>query len=302
MMTRLQARRGFSLIELLVTLVITGIVTSQILGMFVNQLQVHNVHSHAVDAQEDARLVSDIILQNVRMAGYMIPSMAGISSIDGGADAADILCVSDAEILSETKVNEASSIFDRAGLATDFGVGDATVDLVPAEMDIDGDGDVDFSVGRGIIISDGVHSHCARITAIAGGDVDFLPANASGFAIPAANARAVPALIFQLTSDGLTRNGLLLSSLVEDVQVEFAVDADNDGSIGAGEFPIHDLNASVPSLVKGVRLSVMTRTPIRDPNFTGAGRQMVANRAAAADVDNFRRRAVIVNAALRNLL
>lgn len=302
MMTRFQTQKGFSITELMITLVITSIVVSQLLGMLISQLQVHNAHSRAVDAQEDARLVSDIILQNVRMAGYMIPAIAGVSSIDGGNSAADTLCVSDTSILSETKVNEATSIFDRASLAADLGSGDTDVGLVPAEMDVDGDGDVDFTVGQGIIISNGIATHCARITSISGGDVDFLPANASGVVIPAANARAVPALIYQLTPAGLTLNGMLLSDQVEDMQIEFAVDANGDGSIGAGEFPIHDLNASTPSLVKGLRLSVMTRTVTEDPNFTGAGRQMVANRAAAGAADNFRRRVVVVNAALRNLL
>jgi len=305
MMRNFQAQRGFSITELLVALVITGIVTSQILGMFVNQLQVHNAHSRAVDAQEDARLVSDIILQNVRMAGYMVPTIAGISSVDGGNAEADIICVSDSSVLAEVKVNEATSTFDRASLTADVAAGDTDVALTPAEMDIDVDGDVDFTVGQGIIISSGLMSHCARITAINGGDVDFEPAvtpSPLGLAITAADARAVPAMIYELTSAGLRRNSLLLSSQVEDLQVEFAVDANNDGSIGGGEFPIHNLNASIPSLVKGVRLSVMTRTQVEDPNFTGGGRQASGNRVTAGTADNFRRRVVVVNAALRNLL
>jgi hypothetical protein len=99
---------------------------------------------------------------------------------------------------------------------------------------------------------------------------------------------------------------MLLSTQVEDLQVEFGVDANNDGDIDtdpvAGEFPVHDLNSSNPSRVRTVRLSVMTRTRLENIKLPPAARQALANRNAATDTDRFGRRIISVTAAPRNLL
>ena len=108
--------------------------------------------------------------------------------------------------------------------------------------------------------------------------------------------------MYELTAGILTRNTLVLSSLLEDVQVEFGVDVDGDGQLGAGEFPIHDLNASNPSAVLSVRLSVLTRTAAGEPGTMGPGRQAVANRAASGVGDTFKRRLVNLTVTPPNLL
>jgi len=301
-MSNRSGRTGFTLIELLVALLITSIVASQVLSMFVSQLQVFNSHRRTVDAQNGARLISDLVLQDVRMAGFMMPAITGVSSVDGGNANADTLCVSDPGVLNDAMVDQATGKYDGAGLALPIGSVASTVTLTAAEMDIDSDGDDDFVVGQGIIISEGTRTHCARITAIVGGLVDFTPATPGGFALVSTSWRAVPAIIYQHSANQLTRNGLLISDEVDDFQIEFAVDANNDGEIGSGEFPIHDLNSSVPSLVKGLQLSVMTRAAADDPNFVGGGRKAMGNRAGSGAQDNVRRRVISVNAALRNML
>lgn len=291
-----------TLVELMIAMFIGVVAISQILGLFANQLHVYQAHKRTVDAQQDARLVTELMLQNIRMAGFMIPTYAGISSIDGGNTNADAVCVSDAGVLDETRVDEAMNPFDRASLVSAVDANATLVTVVAAEMDIDQDGDNDFTVGRGIIISDGTRTHCARIAQIAGNQIRFSPATPAGFTAAVANGRAVPALIYQLTGAGLMRNGRLVSPDVEDVQIEFAVDANDDGVIGAGEFPIHDLNTSNPSLVRGLQISVMTRASQPDPNFVGGGRGALGNRGASGTSDRFQRRVVSVNAALRNMI
>jgi hypothetical protein len=112
----------------------------------------------------------------------------------------------------------------------------------------------------------------------------------------------VPAIFYARTSAGLIRNSLVVSRQVEDLQVEYAVDGDDDGQISGGEFPIHGLSGQNPGLMRGMRLSVLTRTIIEDPNITGSGRQAVANRSASGTADAYRRRLVTVSVAPRNLL
>ena len=82
----------------------------------------------------------------------------------------------------------------------------------------------------------------------------------------------MPAVIYQLTTAGLSRNGLLLSPQVEDLQVEFGVDSDGDGQLAVAEFPIHDLNGTDTSRIRRIRLTVISRTAAQDPRVTGAGR------------------------------
>ncbi len=295
-------QQGFTLLELMLALLILAVVTGQVMAMSAVQFRTYVTHERVLDAQEDSRLVTDAMLRDLRMAGFMVPAFAGTSSVDGGAVAADVLCVSDPGAIGEAALATANARFDRASLAATLGGSAGTVQLTTSEMDIDGDGAGDFGVGTGIIISNGAQSHCARITAIAGGSVQFVPATPGGFNVSPPTARAVPAHVYELVAGNLTRNTLALSSLVEDVQVEFGVDANGDGQLGAGEFPIHDLNASDPSAILSVRLSVLARTSAGEPETLGPGRQAVANRAASGVADTFKRRLVSVTVTPPNML
>ena len=113
--------------------------------------------------------------------------------------------------------------------------------------------------------------------------------------------RAIPALVYEVDSDGIHRNGMLISSQVEDLQIEYAVDEDGDGTIDDDEFPIHDLNASVPSEVRGLRVSVTTRAAVDDLAIDGTGLPAAGNRSAGA-ADAYRRRMMITTVVSRNLL
>ena len=93
---------------------------------------------------------------------------------------------------------------------------------------------------------------------------------------------------------------MTLSPHVENLQVEFGVDADGNGQIDPGEFPIHDLAGSDPSQVLTVRLSVIARTLRQDPNVAGSGMSVAANHVGSAP-DGFFRRRFTASAAPRNL-
>jgi len=132
----------------------------------------------------------------------------------------------------------------------------------------------------------------------------------------------VPALFFRTTVPpgvgdaldqlSLTRNGTQLSSVVEDLQVEYWVEPAPpacNGIMDANEFPIHDLNQTAVALdierVRLVRLSVIARAQIEDEQ---AGARVdryrlpaTANRVAGA-ADGFRRRRFSTSVMPRNLL
>ena len=300
----MQQQRGFSLIEFVVVIAILGVITTHILGILSTQLQSYEGHKATVETQTDSRLVSDLVARDVRMAGYMVPQGAGISGVDGGTDDPDTLCVSDPTALNDDIVELATERFPGAALTTNLTSGGFALAVDAAALDIDGDGDVDFAQNAGVIITGGgTHNHCARVVSVNSGFgwVVFSPAAPGTFVANVGSALAVPAILYERTSAGLTRNGLVISRQVEDFQVEFGVDADSDQQLVGSEFPVDGLFGSDPSQVSLVRISVLTRAVRVDQRLPGLGRQALANRDAGSQ-DDFRRRLVRSLAAPRNLL
>jgi Tfp pilus assembly protein PilW len=295
---------GFSTIELMIALAILGVVTVQAWAVMTSQQQTFFSQKRVVEVQQDARLISDMIVSDVRMAGFMIPTLAAISSRDGTNTGSDTLCMSDPAALDDAQVEAAAARFDGASLLADLNGGASTVNFAANEMDIDGDGDVtdDFSPGSGVIISDGADNHCARIQSMTTTSITFTPPTPGGFVAEAADARVVPAVIYEHSGGELRRNNELISPQVDDFQVEFHVDTDGNGVISGGEGTwLHGLAANTDR-VREVRLSVLTRTSLEDPLMNGSGRQAVANRDASGIPDQFRRRLVTVRVAPRNML
>ncbi len=296
--------QGFSLPELMVAMVILAVVITGAMLVFTTQHRTYVGQGRMLVAQQDARLVTQMMMADVRAGGFLVPKSVGLAGIDGGTSAPDILCMSDPSVFDEAEIDSANARFDGARLQSALGNGTDEVKLTAVSVDIDNDGDDDFVAGAGIVISDGTDTHCARITAfsVAGGvaTVSFAPDTPGGFSVGTAAGRAVPAVIYELNGSTLRRNSVLLSDQVENLQAEYAIDLDNDGTIGAGEFPVHDMTASDPSLIRGLRLTVIARTTSEDPDFRSSGMPAIGNHDAGAP-DGFVRRRFSANATARNL-
>jgi Tfp pilus assembly protein PilW len=284
----------------MVSLAILGIVTLQILGMVYTQQRQASAHREVVEVQEDVRLVSDMMLADIRMAGFLLPTSVGISSIDGGNSDADIVCMSDASIINPTEIASATDRFGGALITVALGASDGSVTVAVADLDIDGDGNDDFAEDAGVIVSDGTRSHCARITGIGGGVISFTPATPSGFSVASGAGVAVPAIVYEVTGAGLHRNDMLFSAQVEDLQIEFGVDLNGDGDL-TGELPVDSLDGSSTDRVLTVRLTVVTRTTRDDLGIANGGRPAIANRDAGP-ADTLRRRIAVNTIAPRNFL
>lgn len=311
---------GFTLIELMISAAILGIVTSQIFMILGAQKRVYVSNERVLDVQEDSRTVLDLISFDMRMAGFMVPRISGISSVDGGNAASDSLCISDANYFDFPSGTAASDGLDNQALhfdatgVTGFGANSATV----VTFDIDGDNAAnDFGgPGSGVILSDGVNSHCARITSIVGNTINFAPSAPNAGLWNVAGIRAVPAILYELQAPlTLTRNGLTLATAVEDLQVEYWVDNSPANGVidNANEFPVHDLNnagglAMDTSTIRRVRVTVIARTDQTEggykQDFANGRRPASANRLAAddANTDSFRRRRFTTSVLPRNLL
>jgi prepilin-type N-terminal cleavage/methylation domain-containing protein len=294
---------GFSLVEVMVAIVVMGIVTSQLLLSFSQQHTSSLEHERTIEIQEEARLVMDVILKDLRTGGFMVPKYAAVASNDGGVNASDALCISDASVVNENVLPTSSSRFTGARLKNGISGGASSVTVRTATIDIDSDGDVDFTRGQGIIIGTGTRAHCAVIDAdptIGASDttISFTPSTVGGF-VSSTDDSVIPALRYSVAAGTLSRNDIVLSSHIEDIQAEFGLDIDRNGTVEGAEFPIDDMDFQEYELVRNVRVHVTARETRTLLNFNGQF-PAIANRVAGA-ADNFKRRRVTGDVMLRNL-
>src|SRR5258706_2629331 len=151
MRNRAAETAGFSLIEMMIVVVIMGVLTAQLFVVFANQKKVFMSNERTLDVQESSRLTLDLVSFDTRMAGFMVPRWTAVSSVDGGADKADRLCVSDSSFPYVAPTNGATldSKMQRFIGATVSQTFNDHVDVAAGNPDVDGDGVVAFKIGSG---------------------------------------------------------------------------------------------------------------------------------------------------------
>ncbi len=297
-----QRRSGFSLLELMIALVVMAIVSSQLLLVFSAQHESYVEQEHIVDTQQDVRLIADVILADLRMAGFMLEPKMGVGSNDGGTGGTDVVCMSDPSVIPDSVAASATGIFQGASVTTSMTGGDSSLTVSNGDLDIDSEGNDDFSATNGgIIISDGTTVHCAMIDTIVGNTITFHPATPGGAAFATGLTAVAPALVYEVSNNSLTRNGIVLSLQIEDLQIQFGVDDDGDGMVENTEFPIDDLTATAHDLeaIRTARIFVTSRSARAEVNQASA-RTTAANRIAGT-ADNHKRRRVTADVGLRNM-
>jgi len=331
---------GFSLIELLIAVAILGLIMSQMFLVLSTQKRAYVGSARTLDVQESARLVTDLIAFDTRVAGFMVPRYAGVSSVDGDPGSAgnagdpgtpDRLCLSDPDIFTIPRSDDdEESMWDEVdtrftGATTDKNL-QAKQIISLNTLDVDGDGPAtDFRVGSGIILATERKTFCSVVDAILPGNTIRMRDSAENtFGI--GSVVAIPAIIYEVTrEDGdpatgqleqlsLTRNGTQLSTVIEDLQVEYWVDQphpDCDGIMGGDEeFPIHDLNDPTKiyelDRTRLVRVTVVARGELEEDLPGGVAmsryrRPAVANHEVGA-ADGFPRRRFTTSVLPRNVL
>ena len=66
-------RKGFTLIELLVAMVLSFIIIGAVYGTFTSQQKSYTVQDQVAEAQQNARMAMNILMRDIRMAGYGMP-------------------------------------------------------------------------------------------------------------------------------------------------------------------------------------------------------------------------------------
>lgn len=264
-MTRRNA--GFSLLELLIASAVLGFVLMYLMQSFSTSQKAYVVVEQVSEAQQNLRVVADLIERDLRLAGYLVPKHAAVCGVDQ-VNGPDTLFVSDADAIlpaDQLEVANLSALLSgklygplaagSPGSTAGGVIGGTGFDLRISQqwLDVSANGR-DFSEDAGVIVVDlndpNGRAACGVITADEdfGADgvrltVDFLSANLGPHG-GSPDIVAIPAHVYQITPPNLglgtpaqlTRDGLLLANDVEDLQIGLFFDLDDDRILDPGEY------------------------------------------------------------------
>jgi prepilin-type N-terminal cleavage/methylation domain-containing protein len=320
----MERREGFTLIELLVVAAVMGIAVIYMFETLTAGNRAYTVLDQVAETQQNMRAVADLIERDIRHAGMMVPMGAALCGVDNTASP-DVLYVSDAEAIDpgdDIMPYEGARLTGAAGnvSGTSVTIGLDSLVLEPSPSrpayDTNGDGtsDSDFRVGGGVIVMDANDpsrgTACGTIGAVnlASSSITIDPVRAAplGTAGGATSLVAVPAHEYRIAGDNLYRDGLLLAQGVEDLQLAYFLDANDNNQVDSGEMSgvaagsdQYTSGGTDISDLREVRMNLVVRTRAEDEDFTGRP-QAKENRAAGAD-DGFRRRAYTTTIMVRNM-
>ena len=135
-MTFSQRHRGFSILELMIAMALMGIIVSQVMLAFTTQKQSYEQQERVSEAQQDVRLITDTILTDLRMAGFMVDKNVSIGSNDGGTSSSDILCMSNPETISAAAFANATSRLEGSSIQTTLTGNNNQLTISSGELDV----------------------------------------------------------------------------------------------------------------------------------------------------------------------
>lgn len=320
---------GFTLVELLIVVGILGLVVAGLLGTFTTQQRTYAIVDQTVEAQQIVRIVADLIERDLHLAGYLVPEAAAVCGWDR-TNGPDTLFVSNTDVLrtvDQLPVDEAAGNLGApvSGVGPGW-VHGAAITLSRNWLDVAADGP-DFAANAGVIVLDrndpDARVACGVVTALAG---NTLSVDWNGTQIGPVGANpdvvAIPAHVYQVNAPGgatpqLQRDGMALAQDIEDLQVAYFFDDDDDRNLGPDEMYGDGVDAAGgvdtatydPSLANGQNLRevrfnlvAVSRDPDPRQEYVQGLPQAFENRALGAAVpDRFHRRTHTATVRVRNV-
>lgn len=313
---------GFTLVELMVSAAAMAIVIFYTLGTFTVQHQTYVVVDQVSETQQNSRAIAGMIERDLRHAGYLVPPTAAVCGFDD-TDGPDILVTSDTDAIKQVDLLPPSMQGSDLAVSTStapasgstvLNVDGLLVDDAASYKKDSGSAslDSDFRVNAGAIVVDLANPQrgvaCGQVTAVGTNTitVDFdTPAlnGSSGTAPP--DYRAVPAHYYEVITSTdpprIERDGIVLARDVEDLQVAWFYDADQDGQATGNEYAGDDAsNTYATDVVDGndlreVRFNVVVATrdnDPRNPDSAGTGQARENRDPTTVSSDDGRRRRV----------
>jgi prepilin-type N-terminal cleavage/methylation domain-containing protein len=323
-------RAGFTLIELMIAMTMLSIVVILTLDSLTRQQKTSIVTEQIVEAQQNVRAVSSLIEREIRMAGFMVPNAVGVCGIDS-TTGPDQIFVSETDpiVPDDSRAGDLGARLSAPWSgATVLGLDSTTTDLDGDgtyfyDNDGNGTGEADFRVGGGFILADAANPHrgvvCGTVTAASSTGITIVIVGGSLAALVLGDAEEdaviVPAAHYAINTGvgtgRLERNGDLLTQGIDDLQISYFFDVDDDGVIdsAAAEEPgtsggaVYNATNWDNSTLKEIRFSLVMRTRATDVNYNRGS--FIANENRVAPVspttDGFRRRVLIGAVRPRNI-
>jgi prepilin-type N-terminal cleavage/methylation domain-containing protein len=339
-MRRPRSQRGFTLIELMVSLTLFSLAIAGVLAVAVSMAQGYREQRQVVQTEGNARSALDFIADAIRMASpgvanpdvtfsdaaptVPLPHLA-IGDIEDTETAGPGACARGAVRVFNNNTptgTDALEIVFASG-ATVSSIGAAS--WSPGGLAMQITDTTNFAPGDHILITNGARAHIAKIVTIASpGNITVntgtcavsLPTtyNQGDLVIRVHRARfyigtfdsITPVLIMDPDGDG-PDPAEPLADYVEDMQIAAGVDEDQDGAIGPLEWGYSGV-PSTPALfntgrdLRAIRITLISRAATILPGTPNAWRrEAVEDHAAALTFDAFRRRTLTSTVEIRNL-
>jgi prepilin-type N-terminal cleavage/methylation domain-containing protein len=321
--------QGFTLLELLISVALLAVVVVYLMQTFTVHHKTYTVVDQTTEVQQNLRAISEILERDLRHAGMMVPEQGAVCGLDL-TNNADTLFVSDADAVdpdTDTAANYGATVTAPTvnGGTTVLTLGSLDVERAAPPRyayDTDGNGvnDSDFRVGAGVIVTDpgdgAGGAACGFVTGVNAGSINVNIVSADAVGGVGASLVAIPAHAYQITPPAsanplrLIRNGVVLTEGAEDMQVAYFIDEDEDGDwvLGGGEYlgdgdspDYQNDSALTESRIREVRVNVVVRTRLSDPETTQGQFQVTENRVAPGGIDGFRRRVHTASVRPRNV-
>ncbi|UCG13135.1 MAG: PilW family protein [Deltaproteobacteria bacterium] len=264
--------RGFTLVEILVTLAIAALVTAAIYNLFIKQNRTYIVQDEVAEMQQNLRAAIDIMVNELRMAG-LDPS--------GNAESAIVSVGGNSVNFTADLTGGESDGIDNDG----DGYTDEPDETFDGVLSIPGD-DITYSLVGGNLRRD----------------------DGTGAQILVENIEALSfAYAYDNDNDGLldTAGGNVIWAVDKDNDndLDHNLDTDTDGDIDVDDNPAGTaLPADVMlDRIMAVRIWLLARTGMEDTEFTDPDTYLVAGQAPYAPNDGYRRRLLTATVKFRNL-
>jgi len=335
-----RSQRGFTLIELMVSLVLFAVVTAGLLSVAVTMANGYSDQEVTVDTETSSRASIDFISDALRGASPGVPLNTIINLDKASCDVGAISVENNIPSLNPTVYGNTSDkltmVYASGSVVTTLAsayTGPGTVTVVDGSQ---------FAVDDFVVITNLDTGHLMHVSAVLGNQLTFdsnlcltpnLPVG--GYAVGSLVVRAqrasffidaidgVPVLMMDADADGARFAPEPIAEGIEDLEVALGVDSNADGKLTntagtasednttvngdewignfAGELPASPTVFVPTTSLRAVRISLVARTAREYTGVNTFNLGALEDRAANAGTDNYRRRALSTIVEIRNL-
>lgn len=335
-----KGRRGFTLVELMISMAILLVLSVYLMQMLVNQSRAYAVVDRVTETQQNVRAVAGLLERELRTTGFLAPRGGAICGLDR-TDGPDVLFLTDTDAIDNPRGHTELGVglpvtgsFSGTGGSEAVGLGAMYIDN--PTYDSDGtDSDFILNTGSGpsrrggVIVADRNNpqrgASCGIVQQVGAGSitVDFDYAGHGGHPLDPWDSTtmdpeelvAIPAHVYRIQGGALERDGMVLADDVEDMQVAWFFDEDGDleedaptETPGVDGGPAYDPTERDHAELREVRVSIVARTraedtsALQDPGSGQGSFQATFNRDDPGDPpDGFRRRVHTLTVRPRNI-